>query len=1130
MDKNAIKKYAVWARNELIARMSQKAQQYGITAEGYDDKNADSVNGVLLSATEKKQRQALIAKIDAEGFEQVMEEVAYTWFNRFTALRFMEVNNYLPSHTRVFTNEANEFKPQILADAISLELEGLDMDKVFELKNANKDEELYKYLLIVQCNALSSILPGMFQKISDYTELLLPDYLLRTGSTVEQMITNIPESDWTEQVEIIGWLYQYYINEPKDVLINARKKYSQKDVPFVTQLFTTDWIVQYMVDNTVGRLWLDSRDKSDLPVKMKYYLKGEIKHTAEMDPINITCIDPCCGSGHILCCLFDRLISIYEDYGYTSREAARLIVENNIYGLDIDTRAAQMAYFSLMMKARQYDRRFFNSGIQPSVYAIKSSSIIDKLTWDYFKGNTGSLVYEVEKLINSMKNAEIYGSLTKIENIDFELIDKRFEELQNEPSIYNTVIFNELQQVVCVAKILSKKYMAVVTNPPYMNASYMPDLLKEFVGANYDDFKSDLFAAFVKKSYEMCESGGHIGLLMPYVWMFISSYEKMRNWIIDNMNITSLVQLEYNAFEAACVPVAALTLCKEYCDRAGQYVRLSAFRGAENQGPKLLEAIANPDCGYRYETNQKKFKEIPTSVIGYWAGERIYEAYQKGKLLSECADIKQGLKTGDNDRFLRLWFEIERKKFSVFGGGKWFPCNKGGDYRRWYGNNSFVINWENDGFELKNFKDDKGKLKSRPQNLKYMFREGLTYTNISSSKFGVRYCPEGFAFDAAGSMIFIEKEKLYNLLGFLSSDTITAFTEMLSPTMSFEVGQISAIPYLYESNEEIEAAVKENIQLAKADWDDFEVSWDFMKNPLLRNISSVEEAFLAWQQECINRFNRVKENEAFINGVFSRIYGNKATEEVNDSDITINIPSERDAIQNLISYSVGCMFGRYSMEKPGVQIAGPDELQLSQFAVDSDNIIPITDDEYFNDDIVARFVEFIKVAFGQAMLEQNLQYIATVLGGKGTSREIIRSYFINEFYQYHCNMYSVTGSGKRPIYWLFDSGKKNGFKCLIYMHRYQPDTIARIRTDYVHEQQSRYRTVLADLEQRINSASTSERVKLSKQLKTIQDQAEELRKYEEKIHHLADQMISIDLDDGVKENYAMFQDVLAKIK
>ena len=608
MDKNAIKKYAVWARNELIERVTQKAQQYGITADGFGDENAESINGKLLSDTEKKQRKALIQKIKADGFEQVMEEVAYTWFNRFTALRFMEVNNYLPSHTRVFTNELNEFKPQILADAISLELEGLDMDKVFELKNANKDEELYKYLLIVQCNALSSILPVMFQKIADYTELLLPDYLLRNGSTIEQMITIIPESDWTEQVEIIGWLYQYYINEPKDVLINARKKYSQKDVPFVTQLFTTDWIVQYMVDNTVGRLWIDSRAESSVMGKMNYYLKGEIKNTSEINPVDITCIDPCCGSGHILCCLFDRLISIYEDYGYTSREAARLIIENNVYGLDIDTRAAQMAYFSLMMKARQYDRRFFSTGIQPAVFVIKGSTVIDKLTWDYFKGESDNLSHEVDKLISCMKNAETYGSLTKIKEIDFSLIDKRFDELQNVPSIYNTIIFNELKHVVNVAKLLSYKYSAVVTNPPYMNASYMPDLLKEFVGENYDDFKSDLFAAFVKKSYEMCKTDGHIGLLMPYVWMFISSYEKMRNWIIDNMNITSLVQLEYNAFEAACVPVAALTLCKEHCERAGEYVRLSAFRGSENQGPKLLDAIANPDCGYRYRTYQKRFK------------------------------------------------------------------------------------------------------------------------------------------------------------------------------------------------------------------------------------------------------------------------------------------------------------------------------------------------------------------------------------------------------------------------------------------------------------------------------------------------------------------------------------------
>lgn len=1143
MDKNAIKKYAVWARNELIARVSQKAQQYGITAEGYGDKNADSVNGVLLSVTEKKQRQALITKIDAEGFEQVMEEVAYTWFNRFTALRFMEVNNYLPSHTRVFTNEANEFKPQILADAISLELEGLDIEKVFELKSANKEEDLYKYLLIVQCNALSGVLPGMFQKIADYTELLLPDYLLREDSVIEQMIRMIPENDWLDQVQIIGWLYQAYYSEPKDERINAHKKYKKNDIPFVTQLFTPDWIVKYMVENSLGRLWNENHSDDELKAKWEYFLQSK-ENQAEggksgniIEPEKIRVIDPCSGSGHVLTYMFDVLMQIYDSYGYSARDAVQCIIENNIYGLDIDERAAQMAYFSVMMKGRQYDARFFRRGIQTNVFAIQESNDVDSFAIDYFCGDSIELRKAMNVILHEMKNAREYGSLITTSNQNWEQLYKRFDEIEEDISIYKESAM-ELKKLVQVAEVLSKNYDAVVTNPPYMGASLMPNSLKEYIGSKYADYKSDIFAAFIVRCIEMSTVNGQIGLLTPYVWMFLSAHEKLRTYVNANTSISSLIQLEYNAFEAACVPVATFTLKKSNKHTAGEYIKLSEFRGAENQAPKTLEAIANPDCGYRYTSSQDDFIDIPGSPIAYWISRNGFENFKNGISVNDISDFTGSQhKTADNEKYLRLFWEVAASKIN---NREWIFYNKGGDFRRWYGNNSLIVDWSSEAIEFYKNNPTSNMIKE-----KYWYQEGITYTSLTSSVNGFRYLPPIGVFDIKGPSL-IDVKHLYYCLAFFNSKVADMYLKLLNPTVTLQVKDVKNTPLIVDEEKlpVIEALAIENVNAAKVDWDSFETSWDFSMHPFLRmceqirgelnsNDVLISECFEQWAQECEKRFCIVKNNEEEINRLFIDIYhlNGEIDASVNDQDVSINRADKNRDVRSFISYAVGCMFGRYSLDASGLLYAGGKWEQCARkFIPDEDGIIPICDDEYFDDDIVALFVNFVKVAFGESTLEENLLFVAKAIGGKGNSRAIIRSYFINEFYNDHCSTYSITGSGKRPIYWLFDSGKKNGFKCLIYMHRYQPDTIARIRTDYVHEQQSRYRTALADLEQRINGASTSERVKLNKQLKTIQDQAEELRKYEEKIHHLADQMISIDLDDGVKENYAKFQDVLAKIK
>ena len=1180
MDKNAIKKFAVWARTELIARVSLKGVEYGITEDNIEDANADSVGGKVLTADEKKQRQALIAEINDKGYKQVMEEVAYTWFNRFSALRFMEVNGYLPSHVRVFTDEENNFKPQIITEAIHLDLDGLDMEKVYELKDAEKTEELYKYLLIVQCNALNKILPGMFQKIADYTELLLPDNLLREGSVIQQMIELIPEDDWKDAVQIIGWLYQYYNSEKKDDVFAALKKnvkITKENIPAATQLFTPDWIVRYMVENSLGRLWLEghpdvkeqllpteeeqsayaagNRDPED--TKWHYYLeeaeqKPEVqaqlseirKEYAALTPDQLKVIDPCSGSGHILAYMFDVLMKIYESYGYTTREAVASIVENNLYGLDIDDRAAQLAYFAVMMKARQYDRRFFSRGIQPHVYAIVESNHVDKFAVDYFCNGDMKLTAAMDTIIKELHDAKEYGSILTVTPQDWSVLYDRFAEITKDINMSRDTVLRELLPLVQVAEALAQKYETVVTNPPYMGMRNMNDKLNDFIKEKYADYKADFFSSFVIHSSEMTKKNGFCGFFTPYVWMFIQSYENMRNYLYNQATIETLIQFEYSACEVETVPVCTYAFRNDYVKRKGCYLRLVDFRGGmEVQRQKSLEAILNHKCGFYYEQSTDDFSKIPGSPVAYWVNENVAKAFDTGKTLSSVARTRQGLASSDNNRFLKLWWEpsfvkigfgMKNAEIAKQSRRKWFPCNKGGEFRKWYGNNVYVVNWENDGKEMLEYA---AKLYGSPtrtiKNIAYYFQGGMTWGTITSGKLSMRHSPVGFIPEHAGGMIPLlhwgEKEEY--LLGMMNSNTAMLFLSFLSPTLRFTEGPVGLVPILYDKRYcgNIAHIVKNCESDSILDWDSFETSWDFRHHPLLRKVPTIAEAFEQWQAECDNRFNQLKANEEELNRIFIDIYGlqDELTPEVEDKDVTVRKADLGRDIRSFISYAVGCMFGRYSLDVDGLTYAGGewDDSKYTSFAADKDNIIPICDDEYFEDDIVGLFVEFVKTVYGADTLDENLKFIADALGGKGQPKDVIRNYFLNDFYKDHCKIYQ-----KRPIYWLFDSGKKNGFKALIYMHRYQPDTIARIRTDYVHEQQARYRTAIADLEQRIANTSTGERVKLNKKLTTLQAQDTEIRTYEEKIHHLADQMISIDLDDGVKKNYAIFQDVLAKIK
>ena len=1147
MDKNAIKKYAVWARRELISRVSQRAALYEITDEGYGDASADSVLGRVMSAEEKHQRQALIAQIREKGYEQVMEEIAYTWFNRFIALRFMEVNGYLPSRVRVFTDDENNFKPQILTGAINMELDGLDMEKVYALKNANDDDALFKYMLIVQCNALSSILPGMFQRISDYTELLFPDNLLREGSVIEQMISMIPKEDWKDAVQIIGWLYQYYNSEKKDDVFAALKKnvkITKENIPAATQLFTPDWIVRYMVENSLGRLWVEGHPNDELKSQWKYYLEeaeqepevlaqlAEIrKEYAALTPDQLKVIDPCSGSGHILAYMFDVLMQIYESYGYTTREAVASIVENNLYGLDIDDRAAQLAYFAVMMKARQYDRRFFSRGIQPHVYAIAESNHVDSFALEYFCNGDAKLKKAMDTIISELHDAKEYGSILTVTPQDWSVLYARFAEIKEDIHISREAALRELLPLVQTAEALAQKYDTVVTNPPYMGASGMSAKLSDYVKKNYPDSKSDLSTVCMERSTTLCKNNGFWSMINIPVWMFLSSYEKLRGKLLGVQTLVNMVHPGRGIFGSDFGTTSFVFAKRMSEGYKGSYRRLFERQG-EVESVEAREMAFLSGKG-NFTADQANFSKIPGNPVAYWVGENLLNDFVIGTDLEKVALPRQGIKTADKDRFLRFWHEIEKNRMSIYQENcvkKWFPCNKGGSFRKWYGNNEYVVNWENNGFEICNFRDENGKLKSRPQNLQYMLKEGITYTNISISSFGARYSPKGFIYDAAGSGIFCKKQEMIKyVLAFLTSIVAASITKITSPTMSFEVGQISMLPFIYQPSESIDDLVTKTIGVSKVDWDSFETSWDFQRHPLLRKVQTISEAFDQWQAECDNRFNQLKANEEALNRIFIDIYGlqDELTPEVEDKDVTVRKADLGRDIRSFISYAVGCMFGRYSLDEDGLAYAGGewDASKYVSFAADKDNIIPICDDEYFEDDIVGLFVKFVKTVYGADTLDENLKFIADALGGKGQPKDVIRNYFLSDFYSDHCKIYQ-----KRPIYWLFDSGKKNGFKALIYMHRYKPDIIARMRTDYVHEQQGRYRTAIADLESRIANADTGSRVKLTKQLTKLQNQAEELRVYEEKIHHLADQMIRIDLDDGVKHNYAIFQDVLAKIK
>lgn len=1166
MNKSAIKNFAVSARRKLIEQVKQKAFEIGITEEKIVDlPEVDGhviVNGVPQNGTFKEQRNKLKDKIKSkisdtvnykEGYGQVMEEVAYMWFNRFIALRYMEVNDYLPTGVRVMSSiDPSRKEPDIIREALNVDLK-LDKNKIYDFQDKNDTEGLYKYLVIKQCNALNEILPFMFEKIADYTELLFPSGLLMEGSVIRNMVETIDEEDWKE-VEIVGWLYQYYISEKKDEVfegLKQNKKISKENIPAATQLFTPKWIVQYMVENSLGRLWLESHPNEELKAGLKYYLEeaeqepevqkqlDELKNP-NLNPLDIKILDPCCGSGHILVYAFDVLYEIYKSYGYLEEDIPKLIIENNLYGLDIDDRAAQLACFAVMMKARSKSSSIFTDKLKLNMLSIQESNAIPAGAIDYFlsgkerEKQKSVTKEEVEYLIEVFNDAKEYGSILDVKPIDFAALERRIEEIRNSlPEYtyeidYKRIILENLPPIIEQAKIMSRQYDVVCTNPPYMGSKGMNANIKTFLNREYFSTKTDLFSVFMIRGFSYANKRGHIGFVTPYVWMFISSYEELRKYIIENKAISSLIQLEYNAFEVACVPVCSFTLRNYNSDLNGHYINLTNYIGIDIQPVKVIEAVEEPAVKYRFSTNTKVFSEIPGSPIAYWISNQITDLFKTNNSIKNFCTLKSGTSTsGKNDELFRFWFEIIIDKINFMTTSyknicsKWVPMNKGGAYRRWYGNMHFVTDVV---------------FCSKGEN---EFDKAITWSDINSHYFSARLHKEGSVANNVSKRLYVEEKYFLYILGYFNSIVVNKLLDLIIPTLHFDVGYIGKLPLTiieegYELNQ-INSFVDNSIEMSKTDWDSFETSWDFKQHPLLiykETASTIQEAFKIWSIFTEQQFNQLKENEEELNRIFIGIYGlqDELTPEVEDKDITIRKANRERDIKSFISYAVGCMLGRYSLDEEGLVYAGGDFdiNRYKAFKVDTDGVIPILDDEYFDDDIVTRFVEFVKVTFGDDCLSENLDYIAKTLGKKSseTSRDTIRRYFLKDFYKDHVQTYK-----NRPIYWMFTSGKNKAFNALIYMHRYKPTTVSTIRTDYIHDLQSKLEAEKKRLINVISDNDSNKEVNAArKKLQNLEKQMQELKKYEEVIHHLADQHIEIDLDDGVKVNYAKFKEVLETIK
>lgn len=1212
MNTTDLKAYAPKARRDFIAAVTKQAQKYGVTESVIHpvEINGDVcvVNGKPFPASLAPRINKLGERVNSQGFAQTMEQIAYSWFNRLIAIRYMELNDYLGHGRRVLSHPEHPTGFQILEECTELtygnsgeagELPGLSHEKVVELKlDGTKDEQLYRELLLAQCHALHQAMPFLFETIDDETELLLPENLTKTDSLIHDLITDLAESNWRDSetgkgnIEVVGWLYQFYISEKKDQVIG--KVVKSEDIPAATQLFTPNWIVKYMVQNSLGAQWLATYPESPLKAEMEYYIEpaeqtdevnAQLKAITpeSLNPEELTLIDPASGSGHILVEAYDLFKAIYLERGYRQRDIAQLILEKNLFGLDIDQRAAQLTGFALMMKGREDDRRLFERGVKLNIMAMVDSTNLDVDTLVHGidlsqLGLIESLTAEdLTALKDLFEHATTFGSLIQMPQTLAEKLPalKQLSETTSQDMFVKEVL-EHLAPLVQQAEILAAQYDAVVANPPYMGGKYHVPVLKKYLKYNYSGYEKDVFSAFICRDLAFSKPNGRLGFMSPFVWMFISSFDGLRTRLIEQETISTLIQLEYSGFDGATVPICTFTLQKGHVkEQKGCYIRLSDFKGAANQAPKTLEAIQNRDCGWLFEVVQDEFKKIPGTPVAYWVNEKEISLFENEKNIGNYFPAKGGMTTGNNNVFVRDWYEVSNEKIgfdldkesATSSELKWFPYNKGGSYRKWYGNRTSVIDWYKDGKNIKNYK-----LEQRKENLNYniaiagsdsIFKTQVSWSFVGSGNFCARQYKTGFLFDVAGSSIILNNETDADYLtGLLNCKISNRHLNLFNPTLNIQPSNIKNLIYIEEmrNDSQLDNIIENIINYSVADWDSYECSWNFESFPLISDYSepssSLKFCYSVWITENQANIFEMKRLEEENNRLFIDAYGlaDELTPDVPIEQITLTVnPAYRygvkgteeerntrfreDTMAELVSYAIGCMMGRYSLDEPGLIYAnsgneGFDDLvergAFTKFPADDDGIIPLTDKEWFADDAANRLVEFISVAWDEAHLEENLDFLAANLSPKKgeDSRDTIRRYLCDKFYKDHMQTYK-----KRPIYWLFSSGKQKAFQCLVYLHRYNESTLARMRTEYVIPLTAKLSAHIDNLESdKLASDSAAEIKKLEKEIKTLQKQQTELTEFDDKLKHFADMRIPLDLDDGVKVNYGKFGDLLAEVK
>lgn len=1199
MDKTAIKNYAIWARTKLIEDIKYKASLLGITEKGIADALPQSTTQeqyfdigtrepYAIRGVQIAQRLSLAEAIKKKAqesdyltaYNSIIEEVAYTWFNRFIAVRFMEVNDYLPCKIRVLSAVDGRQEPDIVQNPFDAKLDytSAEEELISQHQMNNEGDKLFNMLFVKVCNDLSKVLPQLFEAEQDYTELLLNISYTDQDGLIYKLVHDIPEDNFDVnavdeegkpigQVEIIGWLYQYYNTEPKNetfALLKKNVKITKERIPSATQLFTPDWIVRYMVENSLGRLVISGQSLVDSEEERiakekelaerfgwKYYLP-EAKQDADVreqlnqlttnnySPETIKVIDPCMGSGHILVYAFDVLMQIYTQMGYTDKDAALSILENNLYGLDIDKRAFQLAYFAVLMKARQYHKFILKKQPQCHIYAIAESNGINMKHLAYFGAQLDELakpvaLNQMQELIATLHDAKEYGSIISVADYDWDLLHQFAAEfdISGEMNLFDSfgieATQQRLQELVAVGEVLAQKYEVVVTNPPYMGSSGMGAKLSAYVKQNYPDTKSDMSTVMMEKTLAMCSENGFMAMINIPVWMFLSSYEKLRNNILRQNSYVNMLHFGRGVFGSDFGTTAFVIGKKHINNYLASYRRLFEKQGAVDS-VDVKEKWFFEGRG-EHVAKQENFAKIPGTPVAYWVSENVIDLFGKNKI-SDIASAKSGMTTTNNERFLRFWFEVEIRRIG-FGYKsiddtvdrlyKWFPFCKGGDFRRWAGNECYVVNWFNNGEEIR--KAAQGASGGRLVNIDCALQKSIVWTKISSSIICLRYKNTGLFFSDAAPGLFSDDEKLMYILGLMNTKYAMKIINLINPTLNFVPGTIASIPIIdgLPCISEVKQLVKQNISLSKSDWDAFETSWDFTKHPLLRNKPTISEAYAEWEAECNARFAQLKANEEELNRIFIDIYGlqDELTPEVDDKDVTVRKADLQRDIKSLLSYAVGCMFGRYSLDVEGLAYAGGawDESKYVTFKPDEDNVIPITDEDYFEDDIIGRLIAWLKVVYGAETLEENLHFIADALGTSGdTARQKIRNYFLKDFFKDHCKIYQ-----KRPIYWLYDSGKQNGFKALIYMHRYNADTSGQVRAEYLGKMEETYESEIDRMQDIMDNGAGREVALAGKRKEKLQKQLHECRDYDAVLGHIALASIAIDLDDGVKVNYVKVQ-------